>query len=363
MCDAYPGLAPAQPCTWCRQALSVLEGDARFCAGCYPRVPRCTYCQARLAGDPRSPQLCPGCADMVGSQAPPPAAPPQPYGGAPSPAYQQQQPYGAYPPQQYPPPPQGYPGYPQQHYPVQGYPVPPHGAYAQQPGYAMPGAPPPPPQGAQPQYIPNSVPPPMAPPQAPPAAPQPAITQSRALPPPPPPAPVAPAQGSGNGGGGNTNIIMLIAGGGPSSCARSGCPCDSFSGNPGDFCSRGCRQGPGCRQRMHVFTGTGTPGPSVGARCVRPGCPCDSFDGSPGQFCSQRCRTSGAPCPQRLHARNAAPGAGGNGGKPSKCHNPACPCDSWDGKPGQFCCRTCSQGIACNSRKHEFKSESSCVVA
>lgn len=37
-----------------------------------------------------------------------------------------------------------------------------------------------------------------------------------------------------------------------------------------------------------------------------------------------------------------------------RCANPRCPCDSWNGKAGEFCCRACRQGQSCPTRQHLF---------
>ena len=105
------------------------------------------------------------------------------------------------------------------------------------------------------------------------------------------------------------------------SCATPGCPCTStYSGEPGEACCRTCRQGTPCASNYHPnpigrrplgrrvpdHTDTSVTYP----HCVSPGCPCTStFNGEPGQPCCRTCR-DGTPCIANFHTR-PFPGADG----------------------------------------------------
>jgi hypothetical protein len=83
----------------------------------------------------------------------------------------------------------------------------------------------------------------------------------------------------------------------PPCAAGSRCPCDSYNGHDGKYCSRTCRDGTPCTVRVHVF---------APARCAaHPRCPCHSFTGFPGKHCSKRCR-DGTPCTAPTHLRGGS---------------------------------------------------------
>jgi hypothetical protein len=103
-------------------------------------------------------------------------------------------------------------------------------------------------------------------------------------------------------------------------CARAGCPCDSFNGNPNEYCCRSCRQVQGCRSRVHVYTAAAAVAPQhipapptygggymPAVTCNTPYCPCDAYDGRPGSYCSQQCMQYRQPCSSRLHVFSGQP--------------------------------------------------------
>jgi hypothetical protein len=97
------------------------------------------------------------------------------------------------------------------------------------------------------------------------------------------------------------------------SCVTPGCPCTStYNGQPGEACCRTCSRGDPCKANYHVRpmmqTGqrpTQSP-PQDGLtypHCVTPGCPCTAtFNGQPGQACCRTCR-QGTPCVANFHTR------------------------------------------------------------
>ena len=115
-------------------------------------------------------------------------------------------------------------------------------------------------------------------------------------------------------------------------------------------------------------------------RCLNPRCQCDSFDGHAGTYCCRRCE-NGVPCQRRCHVyealspARALPPAGQmtDGTKhqvasmappgmrqeakrqPARCASRHCPCDSWNGEDGEYCCRTCRMGMPCHQRFHPFE--------
>jgi hypothetical protein len=95
-----------------------------------------------------------------------------------------------------------------------------------------------------------------------------------------------------------------------SRCCRPGCPCDSWNGQPREHCSKNCRHGVPCAQRVHTYTGpppmaTGYPPvqarTSAVAQCCNANCPCDSWNGMPGEYCSKSCKGNGNGCHIRSH--------------------------------------------------------------
>ena len=96
-------------------------------------------------------------------------------------------------------------------------------------------------------------------------------------------------------------------------CATPGCPCTStFNDQPGESCCRTCRRGTPCAANYHErpLMQTGHPlthGPpqdgSTYPHCVTPGCQCTAtFNGQPGEVCCRTCR-QGAPCAANFHTR------------------------------------------------------------
>jgi len=68
---------------------------------------------------------------------------------------------------------------------------------------------------------------------------------------------------------------------GPAPCANPGCTQASWNGQPGEFCSKSCRDScPG-----------GAPGDPV---CLTPGCGKPTWNGLPGEYCSKACKGPGA---------------------------------------------------------------------
>ncbi|CAE7814243.1 unnamed protein product [Symbiodinium sp. CCMP2592] len=80
----------------------------------------------------------------------------------------------------------------------------------------------------------------------------------------------------------------------PAVCLRPDCLNEAFQGQPGEFCSRGCRY----------------------AGCLRPGCFKQPFGRQPGNFCTKGCRDAG-------------------------CLAPGCRHPTWDNHPGGFCSQPC----------------------
>jgi hypothetical protein len=162
--------------------------------------------------------------------------------------------------------------------------------------------------------------------------------------------------------------------GGAVRCARPGCPCDSHNGQATEHCCKACKNGTACAQRFHAQPG-GAPAVTAGAtsvRCASSGCPCDSWNGQLGEHCCKGCK-GGQACSQRKHVYSGAPvvqqqqqpapqpqpqqpapvAASANSGAP-RCANPACPCDSWNGHLGEHCCKGCKGGQVCPQRRHAY---------
>ena len=88
---------------------------------------------------------------------------------------------------------------------------------------------------------------------------------------------------------------------------------------------------------------------SVMAPCVRTDCPCDSFNGVPGEYCCFTCR-DGLRCIRPYHRIRRSPA--------SRCARHLCPCDSYDGSYGSYCCFTCRRGTRCNHPYHRRQRQS-----
>jgi hypothetical protein len=182
----------------------------------------------------------------------------------------------------------------------------------------------------------------------------------------------------------------------PCANRQFGCPCDSFDGRPTTFCCASCKEGGPCRLRTHEFTTPRYTSSRSAVVCATPGCPCDSFDGRAATACTASCKEAG-PCRHRTHvflppsvpvAQASVPppsvslpvpahaaatrptlrqpsaavppppvpypsvAARSGGARIAQCANLRCPCDSFNGQYGEYCCRTCRQGAACANRIH-----------
>ena len=83
------------------------------------------------------------------------------------------------------------------------------------------------------------------------------------------------------------------------------------------------------------------------ASCARTGCLCDSFNGEKGEYCCFTCRRKNA-CTRRYHVLTA---------KFASCTRVGCPCtSSYNGKSGKYCCITCQKGKKCEANYHQSPS-------
>ena len=101
---------------------------------------------------------------------------------------------------------------------------------------------------------------------------------------------------------------------------------------------------------------------AAAAPCVRPDCPCVSYDGRAGEYCCKTCR-GGKPCTRQqsgepVHPlptqpprqRQLAPAAIEVF---ARCARTCCQCvASFDGKPDSYCCITCRDGTPCDKNYH-----------
>mmetsp|Transcript_128560 Transcript_128560/g.357896 ORF Transcript_128560/g.357896 Transcript_128560/m.357896 type:complete len:343 (-) Transcript_128560:167-1195(-) len=136
-------------------------------------------------------------------------------------------------------------------------------------------------------------------------------------------------------------------------CARPGCGKPTFNGQPNKFCTKGCRDAgpvsplPPASASLIPLLGSPVPldgsppmpqhaadpaimallqqGGAAGNICIRPGCGKPSFNGRPGEYCSRTCRDAGV-----------APGG-------ALCVRLGCGKPSWNGLTNEFCGRTCRQ--------------------
>ena len=107
--------------------------------------------------------------------------------------------------------------------------------------------------------------------------------------------------------------------------------------------------------------------PANAAPCARPGCRCVSFDGEPGNYCCHTCRGTptrpGKACMHRhgpdfiVHPVPTSQPRRSQGELPdgtfARCAHPECRCTaSFDGNPGEHCCLTCKNGIPCQGNWH-----------
>ena len=123
------------------------------------------------------------------------------------------------------------------------------------------------------------------------------------------------------------------------------------------------RTPPGGRHRPHrpaaphdTAAGKGPP-QMQGPSCATPGCPCTStYSGQPGEACCRTC-SRGTPCKANYHERptghRPAQSPPQDGLTYPHCATPGCPCTAtFNGQPGQACCRTCRQGTPCAANFH-----------
>ena len=107
--------------------------------------------------------------------------------------------------------------------------------------------------------------------------------------------------------------------------------------------------------------------PANAAPCARPGCRCVSFDGEPGNYCCHTCRGTptrpGKACMHRhgpdfiVHPVPTCQPRRSQGELPdgtfARCAHPDCRCTaSFDGNPGEHCCLTCKNGRPCQGNWH-----------
>ena len=125
------------------------------------------------------------------------------------------------------------------------------------------------------------------------------------------------------------------------------------------------RTPPGGRHRPRrpdapADTGEGKELPRVRRpHCAMRGCPCTStFNGQPGEACCRTCRR-GTPCAANYHERPLMQTGRLNRSCPQDgltyphCATPGCPCTStFNGQPWEVCCRTCRQGAPCAANFH-----------
>lgn len=139
---------------------------------------------------------------------------------------------------------------------------------------------------------------------------------------------------------------------GPLGCRRENCPCPvTMNGVGGQFCCEACVAGTPCKKVTHLLplkhlVVVATPQPGKYAACARANCACaveagSSWDGSPGQYCCRACR-NGTPCtvlwhtvPEALAAEQA----------PTEyvsfeCALDDCSRPTWNGCEGEYCCIT-----------------------
>ncbi len=108
-------------------------------------------------------------------------------------------------------------------------------------------------------------------------------------------------------------------------------------------------------------------GVTAWARCARPDCPCVSFNGLPGEHCCRTCRgtptCAGKPCATLVHrepSEKPRPQPPIDAGRYARCVREGCPCtSSFDGQPGEYCCLSCRNGKPCEGNYHREPSRRS----
>lgn len=137
---------------------------------------------------------------------------------------------------------------------------------------------------------------------------------------------------------------------GPMGCRREDCPCPvTITGIAGQFCCDACAAGSSCQTAVHTLPSmhlvvVATPQPGKYAPCTRPDCACavaegSSWDGNPGQYCSRVCR-NGTPCTKLWHTspESVAEATTESQYVSYECALDECTLPTWNGRKGEYCC-------------------------
>lgn len=137
---------------------------------------------------------------------------------------------------------------------------------------------------------------------------------------------------------------------GPLGCRRQSCPCPvTMSGIGGQFCCAECAKGTPCRRVTHTLPTVhlvvvAKPQPGKYAPCARADCACavedgSSWNGEPGEYCCRACR-NGTPCQLLWHTVPESIAAANSQAKDScfECALDGCSRSTWNGREGEYCC-------------------------
>ncbi|CAJ1432603.1 unnamed protein product [Effrenium voratum] len=109
-------------------------------------------------------------------------------------------------------------------------------------------------------------------------------------------------------------------------CIRPGCENPTWNRQPGEHCSRRCRDA--AQFAAADAAQAAQPLPT----CIRPGCENPTWNRQPGEHCSRRCRDAA-----QFAAADAAQAA-----QPlPTCIRPGCENPTWNKQPGEHCSRRC----------------------
>ncbi len=148
-------------------------------------------------------------------------------------------------------------------------------------------------------------------------------------------------------------------------CARAGCPCDSYNGQAGEYCSRTCRDGTPCSHKRHTWY---SPQNQPSATAASAATNVNTYQ-PPQQpnilltsdFLRRVQDHEIHSNPYRRLYRNLTPqNQQMTQNQPSHqsatliapCACLGCPCDSYNGQTGEYCSRTCRNGTPCSYKKH-----------
>jgi len=145
--------------------------------------------------------------------------------------------------------------------------------------------------------------------------------------------------------------------GGGFACQKVGCGKATWNGQPNEYCSKVCKTsrfvgtwGPASwagSSSAPIGVGGGVGGFSAAGTytCRKPGCNKPTWNGQPGEYCSKGCRTDDQanqfPSYDSPSYAGETHGPSYAGAQRDICMKPGCSKPTWNGQPGEYCSKAC----------------------